>query len=217
MTEQELRQNAVAVMRGWLGAKKGDATHKGIINLYNSHTPLPRGARMSYTMAWCAATVSAAAVAVGITDIMPRECSCGEMVKLYQALGRWVEDDNYTPSPGDLVMYNWADDGKGDCTGAPNHVGMVETVADGTFTVIEGNMGTESCVGRRTMKIGGQYIRGFCCPDFASKATSPWYTQHWARATELGLVDGTRPEDPITRAEVAVIVLRALDTQKGVE
>lgn len=44
---------------------------------------------------------------------------------------------------------------------------------------------------------------------------APWYAENWARATELGLVDGTRPEDPVTRAECVTIVLRALTAQKG--
>lgn len=44
---------------------------------------------------------------------------------------------------------------------------------------------------------------------------APWYAENWARATELGLVDGTRPEEPVTRAECVTIVLRALTAQKG--
>ena len=33
------------------------------------------------------------------------ECSCSELIKLNKDL--WVEDDNYLPKIGDLVLYDW--------------------------------------------------------------------------------------------------------------
>lgn len=179
MTEQEIRQQVVATVRGWLGAKRGDPTHRLIVDTYNAYPALPlrngKPYKMTYKDDWCAATPSAAAIMVDITDIMPVECSCGNMMRLYQALGRWVEDDNYIPQPGDLLMYDWDDNGQGDNRSAPEHVGMVEAVDQtrGTMTIIEGNMGSGSVVGRRTVPIGGRYIRGYCCPDYASKAYKP--------------------------------------------
>lgn len=172
MTELELRKKVVDIISSWLGAPKGSETHHQIIDVYNSRTPLPRGVRMSYTMDWCAATVSAAGIAAGLADIMPPECSCGELIKKYKALGRWVEEDSYIPKPGDLIFYAWSDDGEGDCKRAPNHVGMVVEVKGDTVTVVEGNMGTGtgSRVGKRSVKVNGRYIRGYCCPDYASKA-----------------------------------------------
>ena len=104
---------------------------------------------------------------------------------------------------------------------------MVVGVSGTTITVVEGNMGSPSHVGTRKIPVNGRYIRGYCCPDYASMAdkppasnldtTKPWYADSWKKATDLGLVDGTRPEDPITRAEVVEIVLRALYGQKGAE
>lgn len=218
MTEQEIRQQVVATIQSWVGAKKGDATHHQIIDIYNLCRPLPRGVRMSYSMDWCAATVSAAGIANYLTDIMPVECSCGELIKLYQGLGRWVEDDAYIPQLGDLVMYAWSDDGKGDCTKAPNHVGMVTDVTGSTVTVVEGNMGSPSHVGTRQLQVNGRYIRGYCCPDYASKADKPpvsapeakdpWYAPAQAWATEMGLTDGSRPEEGCTRAEVWAMLKR---------
>lgn len=41
------------------------------------------------------------------------------MVRLYQELGRWVEDDAYVPSPGDVIFYDWQDSGVGDNAGQP--------------------------------------------------------------------------------------------------
>lgn len=214
MTEQTIRRKVEATVRSWLGAKKGDPTHHQIIDIYNSHKPLPRGVRMSYAMEWCAATVSAVAIVNGLTDIMPVECSCGEMMRAYQAMGRWVEDDDYVPQSGDVLFYAWGDNGKGDCAKAPNHVGIVETVNPelGTMTVIEGNMGRQSVVGCRTLDIGGRYIRGYGLPDYAVKAdkppvstsdtSAPWYAPAQAWAKDRKIADGTRPTDPCTRAEV---------------
>lgn len=213
MTEQQLRQQAVDLICSWVGAPKGSATHHQIIDIYNSHKPIPRGARMSYTMDWCAATTSAVGIVLGLTDIMPVECSCGELIKLYDALGNWVEDDAYIPKIGDLVLYAWSDNGVGDCRKAPNHIGMVTDVSGSTITVVEGNMGNPSRVGTRKIQVNGRYIRGYCCPDYASKADkppvsnldtkAPWYAsaQVWAKAMGV-TVDGARPEDVCTRAEV---------------
>lgn len=171
MTEQELRQKCVDMISGWIGAKKGSEIHHFIIDTYNSKPSLPRKVRMSYAMDWCAATVSAVGILAGLSDIMPAECSCGELIKLYQKLGRWVEQDGYVPAPGDLIIYSWQDDGVGECVTGHDHVGMVAAVDGDNITVVEGNMGSgaNSRVGTRRLKVDGRYIRGYCCPDFAAK------------------------------------------------
>lgn len=230
MTEQELRQKTTDLISSWVGAPKGSSTHHQIIDIYNSHKRLPRGVRMSYSMDWCAATVSAVGVALGLTDIMPVECSCGELIKLYQAMGRWVEDDAYIPKPGDLVLYAWKDDGVGDCKKAPNHVGMVTGVSGSTVTVVEGNMGSPSKVGKRKIQVNGRYIRGYCCPDYESIADKvndaeggresplgdkPWYAETMKQVNDMGIMTDGRPEDPVTRAELATVAIRLMEKING--
>ena len=166
MTESQLRNHYVDTLRGWLGAKEGDAIHKRIIDTYNSHKPLPRGYRMTNKDPWCAATVSAGAIEAGLTDIIFRECSCAQMIELFKRHGRWMEDDSYIPQPGDVIFYDWGDSGKGDNTGAPDHVGVVERIDNGQITVIEGNY--HNTVGRRKIPVNGKYIRGYGLPDYAS-------------------------------------------------
>lgn len=172
MTEEQVRQKIVSVMQGWIGCKESDGSHRKIIDAYNSHRPLPRGYAVKYTDAWCATTTSAAAVKAGYTDIVPLECSCYYIVENAKKMGIWKENDGYTPKPGDLIIYDWEDStgSSRDNTGAPDHIGMVESVSGGSFVVIEGNK--SNAVGRRTMAINGRYIRGFICPNYASKATS---------------------------------------------
>ena len=97
MTEKELRQRVVDKFREYKGAQKGGAKHKYLIDTYNSITPLPRGYKMTYTDAWCAATVSAIGYLCGLQDYIFPECSCSQMIKLYKKAGRWEENDAYTP------------------------------------------------------------------------------------------------------------------------
>ena len=169
MTEKEIRQKVVSKAKSYLGSKESDGSHKKIIDLYNSHKPLARSYAVKYTDEWCATFVSAVGIALGYTDIMPTECSCTRMIDLYKAKGRWKENDAHVPSPGDIVMYDWQDSGKGDNTGQPDHVGFVVSLNGTTMTIIEGNKG--EAVAYRTLNVNGRYIRGYCLPDYASKAT----------------------------------------------
>ena len=91
------------------------------------------------------------------------------MIALFQALNRWVENDAYLPDPGDYVFYDWDDNGVGDCTGWPEHVGIVVFVTGNKIKVIEGNK--NNAVEYRELTVNGRYIRGYGIPDYASKAT----------------------------------------------
>ena len=171
MTEQEIRNRVVSKAKSYLGCKESDGSHKKIIDLYNSHKPLARGYAVKYTDEWCATFVSAIGIALGHTDIMPTECSCTKMIELYKAKGRWEENDAHVPSPGDIVMYDWQDKGTNDNTGTPDHVGFVVSLNGTAMTIIEGNK--NEAVAYRSLNVNGKYIRGYCLPDYASKATKP--------------------------------------------
>ena len=168
MTENELRQKVVDTASAWLGTNEGTARHADLLNIYNAQRPLPRGTRMLSTWPWCAAFVSTVSLQCNLRDIMPTECGCPSMIRLYQELGRWVEDDAHVPSPGDVVFYDWQDTGYGDNVGQPDHVGIVVSCTDGMMTIIEGNC--DNAVKLRQIAVNARYIRGFGCPDYASKA-----------------------------------------------
>lgn len=169
MTEAQIREKVVATAKTWIGYNEADGSHRQIVDVYNSHRPLARGYALKYTDAWCAGFVSAVAIRLGLTDIMPTEVGVGEMIKLYQRLGRWKESDSYIPRPGDIIMYAWGDNGVGDCTSGASHVGIVVSCDGKIITVIEGNK--NDAVGYREIAVNGRYIRGFGLPDYASKAT----------------------------------------------
>lgn len=222
MTESELRALVVSTARKYLGCRESDGSHKQIIDIYNSHKPLARGYALKYTDPWCAGFVSAVAIECALTGIIPTECSCTKMIGLLKQTGAWVEEDGYVPQPGDVLFYDWDDDGSGDNTGGADHVGIV-TARDGeTITVIEGNY--DNAVKERKLSVGGRYIRGFGVPDYASVATAPafedvpedaWYAGDVAYCAAHGLTIGCgdgkfRPEEPITRAEAAALIARVM-------
>ena len=154
----------VAQAQAWLGKNEKDGSHKEIIDIYNTHKPWARGVKMQYDWAWCASFVSAVAVKLGYTDIIPTEISCSKMIELLKAIGAWVEDDSYVPKAGDIVLYDWDDNGNGENKNAPDHVGIVEMVVGDTIHVIEGNY--DNAVKRRYIRVNGRYIRGYGVPKY---------------------------------------------------
>ena len=166
--EAQAREALVDTACGWVGVREDDGSHHFIIDLYNSITPLPQDYRVTYDDAWCAAFVSAAALEAGMTDIIPPECSCSRQIKLFQDLGRWEEDDGYQPLPGDIIYYDWDLPAKPDCTGWPEHVGIVVGTYGPYIRLVEGNM-DDGFAGYRTILRNDWCIRGYGLPDYASK------------------------------------------------
>lgn len=175
---EKYASQVVKQAQAWLGRKEGSAKHREIIDLYNAQKPLPRGYKVKYYDAWCATFVSAVAIELGYTDIIPTECSCIKMIEKLKKLGAWVENENRTPNPGDIIFYDWQDNGKGDNVGSPDHVGIVEKVSGGKITVIEGNFDGEDADGvdgveRRTLYVNGKFIRGYGVPKYDKEPKNP--------------------------------------------
>lgn len=163
------RQAVVNLIKSWEGKNEADGSYKSIIDIYNSYSgPFPRGTKMEYSWAWCACTWSALAIKLGYTDIMPIEIGCEELIKNAQKMGCWVEDDAYVADIGDAVLYDWDDNGIGDCTGYADHIGtIIEVHKDaGYYIVMEGNY--HDSVAKRKLVINGRYIRGFVTPKYTT-------------------------------------------------
>lgn len=159
------RKTVVDIMASWVGKKESDGSFKSIVNIYNTIKPLPRGYKATYSTSWCAITVSAAFKQAGY-DIFPFECSCSKIIELSKPKGIWVENDAFVPRPGDCIIYDWEDTGKGDNKGDPDHIGMVEKVEGQTITIIEGNY--RDSVKRRKFAVNSRYIRGYVVPKFTA-------------------------------------------------
>ena len=156
------RADVIKTIKGLTGA----GGHKKVLEIYNKQKPLPRGYIVKPTDAWCATTVSAVFLMNNYKKFV--ECSCIQMVEKAKAAGLWVENDNFMPQAGDVILYDWQDSGKGDDKGAPDHVGIIIDINGDTFTVREGNF--KGGIGNRTMKRNGKYIRGFICPKYEAGA-----------------------------------------------
>lgn len=166
--EAQLRLEVVATAEDWLGTLEGDENHAEILNIYNTHEPLAQGYTVTETDNWCATFASAVAIQCGLTDIVPTECGCQRQITLWQELGRWQENDNYNPQPGDYIYYAWGEDFSfGDCTGWADHVGIVVGTAGPFIRVIEGNK--DDSVTYRTILRGNWQIRGYGLPDYTAK------------------------------------------------
>ena len=108
---------------------------------------------------WCACFVSWVAEQCGYIDagILPRFAWCPSGVQWFGERDEW-QDSGYTPRPGDIIFFDWEQDGECD------HVGIVESVADGKVNTIEGNSG-DSCR-RRSYDLGSVDIYGYGIPAY---------------------------------------------------
>ena len=179
-------QQIIDVMKSWIGLSRAKGTHKPIIDLYNSHYPLARGYKVSYTDDYCDTTVSATFIKLSAVDLIGgTECGVEEHINLFKKKGIWNEDGTITPKPGDIICYNW-DDGTQPNDGWADHIGVVEYVdsKNRTLTVIEGNM-TGGVVGERTIPIGWGYIRGYARPKYADSPGTDTKTENKSN-TETG-------------------------------
>lgn len=148
----------------YTGLVEGGAMHREILAIFNQ-SGLCKRYTMTVNDPWCATAVSAAFIGTGLQKYFPCvECSCEMMIQKAKAAGIWCEDDSHKPRVGEVVLYDWQDNGIGDCKGVADHVGIVYAVSDALFTVIEGNK--NDTVGKRVLQVNGRYIRGFIIPNY---------------------------------------------------
>ena len=146
-----------------------DKVKKQIIDDYNKFKP-----SSEYTMKmsdpWCAAFIGAVAGRCGAGDIIPISASCSRMIESFRNISRWRSYDP-APQPGMIIFYDW------DKNGTPDHVGIVDEVADGNIRVIEGNMGGR--VGKRIISANYALIEGYGVPAYTETGVStPVYLQY---------------------------------------
>ena len=173
MNESILRQEIANTILQWKGAKRGSDTHKKILSIYNNHKPLARGYEVQVSDSWCATTVSAVWITLGIDKFIDTECSCTYLIENAKKKGYWVEDDAYKPGIGDCILYDWdSKTAAGDNTGSPEHIGIVIAVNNTKFTVLEGNrvINNVSIAATREVPYDWRYTRGFIVLDYKAIA-----------------------------------------------
>lgn len=108
---------------------------------------------------WCACFVSWCADQSGYirSGVIPKFSLCSDGVKWFESKGRF-RDGGYTPAAGDIIFFDWGNNGTID------HVGIVESVSGGTVNTIEGNSGDK--VARRSYSIGSNNIYGYGVPQY---------------------------------------------------
>jgi len=107
----------------------------------------------NYRVEWCACFVSWCAAQCGVLDIdIPKFAYCPYGVNWFKDKGTW-QDRYYTPSPGDIIFFDWEQDGIAD------HVGIVEKVENGLVHTVEGNI--NDSVVQKQYQLGYSNIYGY--------------------------------------------------------
>ncbi len=107
---------------------------------------------------WCACFVSWCANECGYIDagIIPRFAACqSQGISWFKDRGLWQEP-GYIPATGDIIFFDWENDGSSD------HVGFVEYVEGEVVHAIEGNT-SDSCA-RRSYRLDSNDICGYGTP-----------------------------------------------------
>lgn len=108
---------------------------------------------------WCAIFASWCANQCGYIDagIVPKFAGCGVGVQWFQNRGQWLPG-SAIPEPGMLIFFQWY----GSDSSIADHVGIVESVADGRVYTIEGNSNDQ--VRRNSYPVGFGEIKGYGVP-----------------------------------------------------
>ena len=112
---------------------------------------------------WCACFVSWCANECGYIDagIIPKFSTCATQgMPWFQNHDLW-QDNSYLPHPGDIIFFDWDNGGQ---DGSPDHVGIVEKVANGHIYTIEGN--SDNSCRQNNYPIGYYEILGFGTPAY---------------------------------------------------
>ena len=173
------------------------------------------------TFAWCVVFVWWCFQQAGAAELFyggGKTASCTALRDWAKQNGQWVTGGY---RPGDVVIYDWHDDGK------PDHCGIIETVGGSTVVAIEGNtaIGNDSNGGevmRRTRTLSD--IMGAVRPAYEEEpmdnTPSPAHKAavEWAVANGIlqGGTDGDlRLSEPVTRQQMCTFLKRMYDLMEG--
>lgn len=112
-----------------------------------------------YRVEWCVIFVGWCADQCGYLDegVLPKMEGVLPLVDWFREHDQWQYRD-YEPNPGDLIFYDWENDGIAD------HVGIVERVENSLIYSVEGNV-DDRCI-ENSHYIGTSSIYGFGLPQY---------------------------------------------------
>lgn len=110
-------------------------------------------------VAWCACFVSWCANECGYIDtgVIPKFAGCVVGVQWFKEHDQW-QPRTYTPKAGDIIFFDWEQDGETD------HVGIVERVSNGYVHTVEGN--TSNSCRQRQYSLSDPDIFGYGVPAY---------------------------------------------------
>ena len=152
------------IARSYLGVETDSATHKKIVDAYNSVDPKPVGYTAKYEDDWCDIFVTTVFQQAGLSDLIGRECGVQRHIGIMEKKGIWK--GKAQPKVGDIVTFDW------DGGGFADHIGIVESVNNGVITTIEGNSAlyagstAKTKVNRKTYNWNSNYIKGYARPAY---------------------------------------------------
>lgn len=224
MTEIE---NVLNIAKQYIGTKENPPNSNNVI--FNTWFYGREVSGVGYP--WCMVFVQFVFKEAGLSDLLPvKTASCGALMYAAIDRGLWVTRDYRV---GDILIYDFPE-----ASGATNHTGICEKVIPGTVYAIEGNtaVGNNSNGGevlRRTRSTSLVY--GAVRPKYdyndreeydemtqeqfnsmmdtwatqkANEKASPWALEAWEHARKAGIIDGTRPQNYLTRQEYAASQIR---------
>lgn len=181
---------------------------------------------------WCMMFVMWVFQQAGILNSLPcKTASCGALMRAAQKAGCWVTTGL---RPGDVVIYDFPGGAKTDHTGIIESVTSSGVVAIEGNTSQSGSQSNGGMVCRKTRS--NSQIVGAVRPEYeeedmvdfskftdaevlqlwsriqsalSKQAVSKGLAAEWAEAKAKGVTDGSNPNNPATRAQVAAMILRA--------
>lgn len=173
---EDWRENLIAVAKTQLGYKESELDFiiddDGVMHGYTRYGHW-YGARYSE---WCAMFASFCLNYAEIPQsYFPREANCNNWVSTLKQLGLYQKASEAEPAVGDLVFFDYENDGRAD------HVGIVSAVNAGKIEVIEGNVGKAVRTRSYDLKDDAKTLLGY---GDLTKAYEQYLADHAEDATE---------------------------------
>lgn len=127
-----------------------------------NYTKYARDIGVGNGAAWCAYFTWWVMMRAGVNDF-PRSGWVPTIESWFSQRGLYRARGTYIPNPGDYIIF-----------GSSSHVGLVEGVANGCVTTIEGNSSDQ--VSRHTYSLANTYIKGYGIMNLVDDCTPPAVT-----------------------------------------